>query len=429
MIDVIFVFLHNQFYSMKTVIKNIAELIQTENNPKQWVAGKEMSKLNTIKDAFLEITNGLISDFGSMEQWKGIEDWNNTEIIDAEGGMVFPTYCDSHTHLVFAESRETEFIDRINGATYKEIAKKGGGILNSAKKLQNTDEDKLFNDALSRINKLTHLGTGAIEIKSGYGLTIDSELKILRVIQRLKENTNIKIKSTLLAAHALPEEFSNNKAKYIDLIIKEILPKAVEENLIDYIDIFCEKGYFDVDDTKRLLKAANKFNIKGKTHVNQFNAIGGVKASVDLGSLSVDHLEEMKEEDFQALTNSKCIPTILPSCSFFLGIPYSPAREMIKRGLAVALASDYNPGSSPSGNMNFVASLACIKLKMTPEEVINATTINTAYAMGVEKELGSICIGKKANLFITEPIPSYSYLPYNFGDNIIKKVIINGIIQ
>jgi imidazolonepropionase len=413
---------------MKTVIKNISELIQTEQTARKWVAGKEMSQISTIKNAFVEIEDGIISSFGSMNDWKGIEDWNNIEIIDAEGGMVFPTYCDSHTHLVFASSREDEFVDRINGLSYEEIAQRGGGILNSAEKLQNTSEDNLYNISIKRLNNLIKMGTGAIEIKSGYGLTLDAELKILRVIKRLKENSEITIKSTFLAAHALPKEFKDNKDGYMDLVINEMLPIVAKENLADYVDIFCEKGYFSVEDTKRLLKAANKYGIQAKTHVNQFNSIGGVEASVKLGALSVDHLEEMKEEDFVSLENSECMPTILPTCSFFLGIPYGPATKMIERGLPVALATDYNPGSSPSGNINLVASLGCIQMKMTPEQVINATTINTAYAMGVEKELGSICIGKKANLFITKEIPSYSYLSYSFGENLINKVIINGKI-
>ena len=414
---------------MKIVIKNIAELIQTESTPKKWVAGADMKNISTIKDAFVEIENGIITGFGSMDNWSGIENWSNTEIIDAEGGMIFPTFCDSHTHLVFAASREEEFVDRIKGLSYQEIAKKGGGILNSAEKLQNTTEDELFESALARLKEVIKMGTGAIEIKSGYGLTLESELKILRVIKRLKEASDVTIKATFLGAHALPKEFKDNKDGYMDLVIDEMLPKIAKENLADYVDIFCEKGHFTVEDTKRLLEAANKFGIKAKTHVNQFNTIGGVKASVDLGALSVDHLEEMNPEDFDVLLGSNCMPTILPSCSFFLGIPYSPARKMIDKGLPIALASDFNPGSSPSGNMNFVASLGCIKLKMTPEEVINASTINSAYAMGVEKELGSIAIGKKANLFITKPISSYAYLAYSFGENIIEKVILNGKLQ
>ena len=429
MIEVNFVFSHNQRKYMRTVIKNIAELVQTEENPRKWVAGNDMKSLSTIKDAFIEFENGIITAFGSMDNWTGIDDWNNTEIIDAEGGMVFPAYCDSHSHLVFAASREREFIDRINGLTYEEIAKRGGGILNSAEKLQNTTEDELYNDALVRLNKLVKMGTGAIEIKSGYGLTLEAELKMLKVIKRLKESSDVTIKATFLGAHALPKEYKGKKDAYMDLVINEMLPKVAEEKLANYVDIFCEKGYFTVDDTKRLLDAANNYNIPAKTHVNQFNALGGVKASVELGALSVDHLEEMTNEDYDVLKGSQCMPTILPSCSFFLGIPYAPAKKMIEKGLPVALATDYNPGSSPSGNMNFVASLGCVQMKMTPEEVINATTINTAYAMGIEKEVGSICIGKKANLFITKPIPSYAYLPYSFGHNVIDRVMINGKLK
>ena len=414
---------------MKTVIKNIAEIIQTETTPRKWVAGSDMKSISTIKDAFIEIQDGIITSFGSMDSWQGIADWNNTEIIDAEGGMVFPTYCDSHTHLVFATSREEEFVDRIKGLSYQEIAKKGGGILNSANKLQETTEDKLYQDALDRLNNLIQLGTGAIEIKSGYGLTLESELKILRVIKRLKETSDVTIKSTFLAAHALPEKYKDNKECYMNLVINEMLPLVAKEKLADFVDIFCEEGYFSVSDTKRLLESAAKYGIQAKTHVNQFNAIGGIKASVDLGALSVDHLEQMNEEDFVALQGSNCMPTILPGCSFFLGIPYSPARKMIEKGLPIALASDYNPGSSPSGNMNFISSLGSIKLKMTPEEVINATTINSAYAIEAEKELGSISIGKSANLFITKPIPSYAYLTYSYAENIIKKTIIKGKIQ
>ncbi len=414
---------------MKTVIKNISELVQTESSPKKWSAGKEMSKLNTIKDAFLEYSDGIITSFGSMEEWKGIEDWNNTKIIDAEGGMVFPTYCDSHTHLVFSDSREEEFVDRINGLSYEEIANRGGGILNSAEKLQKVPEEKLYKESLERLNKLIKLGTGAIEIKSGYGLTFEAELKILRVIKKLKKNTEVTIKSTFLGAHALPKEYKDKKDSYMDLVINEMLPTVAAENLADYVDIFCEKGYFTVKDTKRLLEAAKKYGLQAKTHVNQFNSIGGVKTSVESGALSVDHLEVMKYSDFEILKNSECMPTILPSCSFFLGIPYGPAKRMIDEGLPVALASDYNPGSSPSGNMNFISSLGCIQMKMTPEQVINATTINTAYAIGLEKELGSICVGKKANLFITKNIPSYAYIPYSFGEICIEKVILNGKIM
>ncbi|MEE2954415.1 MAG: imidazolonepropionase [Bacteroidota bacterium] len=411
---------------MKTVIKNIAELIQTEKKAQKWVTGKNMKSINTIKNAFLEFEDGIITDFGSMDEWKGIKDWNNTEIVDAEGGMVFPTYCDSHTHLVFADYRESEFVDRINGLSYQEIAQKGGGILNSVDKLRKLPENELYERSLNRLNKAIQTGTGAIEIKSGYGLDLENELKILRVIKRLKENSPATIKATFLAAHAIPSEYKDKKSGYLDLIINDMLPQVVNEGLTDYIDIFCEKGYFDTKDTERLLSAAAKYNIRGKTHVNQFNSIGGIQASVNNNALSVDHLEVMSTEDFEKLEKSDCMPTALPSCSFFLNIPYAPARMIIDKGLPLALASDYNPGSSPSSNMNLVSSLGCIRLKMTPEEVINATTINSAYAMDLSQDLGSIAIGKKANFFITKEIPSYAYLPYSFGENLISTVILNG---
>ena len=422
-----FVFLRNNY--MKKIITNIAEIIQVEKNPRKWISAKDMNNIDTMKNSFIEITNEKITNLGNMSNFSNSLNLDNTEIIDAKGGTVFPTYCDSHTHLVFAENRETEFVDRINNLSYEEIAKKGGGILNSVKRLKNTSEDDLFKNSLKKIKEVIKTGTGAIEIKSGYGLTVKDELKILRVIKQLKENTDITIKSTFLGAHAVPDNFKNNKKDYINLIVNEMLPMIADEELADYIDVFCEKEYFSVEDTIHLLKSAEKYGIKGKVHVNQFNSIGGIKACVDLGAMSVDHLEVMKEDDFNSLINSTCMPTILPSCSFFLGIPYSPARKIIDRGIPIALASDYNPGSSPSSNMNFVSSLGCIKLKMSPEEVINATTINAAYAMGIEKELGSIAIGKQANLFITEPISSYSYLAYCFGRNIIDKVFIKGNIQ
>ena len=414
---------------MKTVIKNISKLVQVEHQIRKWVSGSEMSKIDTIKDGFIEIQDGIITAFGSMDQWTGIDDWNNTEIIDANGGIVFPSYCDSHTHLVFAGNRENEWEQRIKGASYEDIAKNGGGILNSAKKLQETSEDELLEKTLQRTKEVMKMGTGAIEIKSGYGLTIESELKMLRVIKRLKKLSPLTIKATFLGAHAIPQEYKTNKSAYLDLIIYKMLPQIVKEQLAEYIDIFCEEGYFSVKDTERLLEAAQSYGLIPKTHVNQFTIQGGVKASVKYKALSVDHLEIMNEEDIEVLKGSECMPTLLPSCSFFLGIPYGPAKKLMENDLPVALASDYNPGSSPSGNMNFVASLACIRMCMTPEEVINATTINTAYAMGLSQELGSIAVGKKANLFITKPISSYTFIHYSFGHQYIDKIIINGKIQ
>ena len=411
---------------MKTVIKNISQLVQCDDKNLKFRAGNDMNCLNTIDNAYIEIENGKISNFGNMDQWNGITDWNSTTIIDAEEGLVLPTFCDSHTHLVFAESRESEFNDRINGLSYQQIAKNGGGILNSAKKIHQIDEEILYKRSLKRLNKLIKLGTGAIEIKSGYGLSVESELKILRVIKKLKETTPISIKSTFLGAHAVPEKYKENKKEYIELIINEMLPAIASNDLADYIDIFCEEGYFTNEDTIRILQAGKKYNLQGKTHVNQFNSLGGVKSSIDNDSLSVDHLEIMNEDDFLAFKGSKTIATILPSCSFFLGIPYSPAKEFIARNIPINLASDYNPGSSPSGNMNLVASLGSIKLKMNAEQVINATTLNGAYAMGLENKLGTISIGKMANLIITKPIPNYQYLHYSFGENLIEKVIIAG---
>ena len=412
--------------NMKTVIKNISQLVQFDDQNLKFRAGNDMNCLNTIDNAYIEIENGKISNFGDMDEWSGISDWNSTTIIDANEGLVLPTFCDSHTHLVFAESRESEFNDRINGLSYQEIAQNGGGIINSAKKINQIDEEILYERSLKRLNKLIKLGTGAIEIKSGYGLSVESELKILRVIKKLKETTPICIKSTFLGAHAVPEKYKKNKKEYIELIIDKMLPEIASNDLADYIDIFCEEGYFTNEDTIRILQAGKKYNLQGKTHVNQFNSLGGVKSSIDNDSLSVDHLEIMKEDDFLAFKDSKTIATILPSCSFFLGIPYSPAKEFISRNIPINLASDYNPGSSPSGNMNLVASLGSIKLKMNAQQVINATTLNGAYAMGLEKELGTISIGKIANLIITKPIPNYQYLHYSFGENLIDKVIIAG---
>ena len=413
---------------MKTIIINIAEIIQIEDTPKELVRGNDMKIINTLKDAYLEIENDLIKNYGRMSDFNTSNNMHEN-IIDANYGMIFPAFCDSHTHLVFSHYREEEFVDRINGLSYEEIHKRGGGILNSAKKLQKTSEETLYKQALKKIDKAINLGTGAMEIKSGYGLNLEGEIKMLRVIKKLKDNSSIKIKSTFLGAHAIPQEHKKNKAKYIDIIIEQMLPLIAKEKLADYIDVFCEKNYFSVDDTVKIIKAASKYNIQAKTHVNQFNILGGVKASIENGARSVDHLENMNEEDYKSLTNSKCMATILPTCSFFLGIKYSPAKEMIKKNIPIALASDFNPGSSPSLNMSFVSSLGCIKLKMSSEEVINATTINGAYAMGIEKEYGSICIGKKANFFITKPMKNYSYFHYSFGENLIDKVFINGKIK
>ena len=406
-----------------TLIANIKSLLQIRDSEIKMVSGKEMRSLPTIEDAFLYIENDKITDFGKMED---ISNFKAEKIIDATGKMVLPAWCDSHSHIVFAGNREQEFVDRINGLSYEEIALRGGGILNSAKTLERTSEEVLFEQSMKRINAVIKMGTGALEIKSGYGLSVDSELKMLRVIKRIREEVSIPIKATFLGAHAVPERFKNYKEGYVDLVINEMLPEIAEENLADFIDVFCEKGYFSLEDTDRILKAGRNYGLIPKVHVNQFNAFGGVGLAVRHGAISVDHLEELNDDDVEALVGSKTMPVALPSCSFFLGIPYTPARRIIDYGLPLALATDYNPGSTPSGNMNFVISTACIKMKMTPEEAINAGTINGAYAMGCSTDYGSITKGKKANLIITEKVSSYNYLPYAFGENLIDAVLING---
>ena len=414
---------------MKLLIKNIKELVQVEEEPRLKVAGLEMANLSTVTNAWLAIEGDLIVAYGSMDNWGGITNWGELQVIDAEGRMVFPCWCDSHTHIVYAGSREDEFVDRIKGLSYEEIATKGGGILNSATRLQETSEDELVESAMRRLKEVMLQGTGAIEIKSGYGLTVEAELKILRVIKKLKEISPVTIRSTFLGAHAYPLEYRDDHEGYLNLIINEMLPVIADEGLADHIDAFCETGYYSVDETERVLRAGIEAGLKPKVHVNQFTAIGGVGMCVRNKSISVDHLEVMDTVDFESLDGSDTIPTLLPSCSFFLRIPYGPAREMIDRGLAVALATDFNPGSTPSGNMNFVVSLGCIQMNMTPEEAINAATVNGAYAMELSQTHGSIAVGKKANVFITKEIPSYAYLPYAFGSDLIDTVIINGEIQ
>ena len=408
---------------MATLFKNIKELIQVRDESISFVSGKEMSDLPTIKNAFLVVEKGLISNFGEMQDCPTT---NFLKVIDATGKMILPSWCDSHSHIVYAGNREGEFVDRINGLSYEEIANNGGGILNSAKKLQATSEEELYQQSKVRLDEVIQLGTGAVEIKSGYGLTVDAELKMLRVIKRLKENYPTPIKATFLGAHAVPATYKGNKDGYLEMLINEVLPKISEENLAEYIDIFCETGYFSVADTELILEAGKKYGLIPKIHVNQFTAIGGVQAGIKHKALSVDHLEEMRNEDIKALKNTKTMPVALPSCSYFLSIPYTPARKMIDAGLPLALATDFNPGSTPSGNMNFVVSTACIKMKMTPEEAINAATINGAYAMGLENEVGSITKGKQANLILTKPINSYGFIPYSFGANQIEKVYIKG---
>ena len=408
---------------MKTLIINIQELVQIRDTKIKKVSGAEMAVLPSIKDAFLIIEDEFILDFGFMKDCPN-DDFEH--VIDAYGKIILPAWCDSHTHIVYAGNREGEFVDRINGLTYEEIAAKGGGILNSAKKLQETTENELYNQSKNRIEEVMKMGTGAVEIKSGYGLTVDSELKMLRVIKRLSENYPLKIKATFLGAHAFPAEFKDNHSDYVDLIINDMLPKIAHENLAEFIDVFCETGYFSVEETDEILKAGIKFGLIPKIHVNQFNTIGGVKTGVENNALTVDHLEIISENDIEILKNSNTMPVALPACSYFLSIPYTPARKLINAGLPLALATDFNPGSTPSGNMNFVVATACIKMKMTPEEAINAATINAAYSMGISDSHGSITIGKIANLIITKPINSYYQIPYSFGSNLIDQVMISG---
>jgi imidazolonepropionase len=388
-----------------------------------------MQDIQNIQDAWLAIEDDLIVDYGKMDDWPGISDWSGLEVVDAANKIVLPAFCDSHTHLVFAAPRETEFVDRIKGLTYEEIAKRGGGILNSAKRLQNTSEDELFDSALVRLDEIKGMGTGAVEIKSGYGLSLKDEIKMLRVVKRLKQNHDLTIKASFLGAHAMPTEFKENREKYISILIDEMLPQVAQEQLADYCDVFCDKGFYTVDETDRILNAAAKYNLTPKIHANELDFSGGIQVGVKHKALSVDHLEFTGDEEIEALLKSDTMPTLLPSTAFFLGLHYPPARKMIDAGLPLALASDYNPGSSPSGKMTFILSLACVKLKMTPEEAVAAATINGAYAMGLNKTHGSITIGKKANLIITKEVSSLAYIPYAFGANVIDSMIINGKIE
>lgn len=408
---------------MKLLVKNIGCLAGIEYEPKLRLKGKEMGIINTIDDAWLLVENGKFAQFGSMAQ--GIPPHNNIDnIIDADGGMVLPSWCDSHTHIVFAGSREREFVDKINGLSYEEIARRGGGILNSADLLHSTSEDELYRQAMCRLNEVIRKGTGGIEIKSGYGLNIDDELKMLRVIQRMKETSKAKIVSTFLGAHAVARGMS--QADYVRLIINEMIPEVGRQHLADFIDVFCDRGFFTPDETSRMLEAAAAWGMRPKIHADELASSGGVEVGVKHHALSVDHLESMTEEKIEILMNSDTMPTVLPGTSFFLNMPYGKGRKMIDAGLGIAIASDYNPGSTPSGDMKFVVSLACIKLRLLPNEAINAATINGAYAMGESAEYGSIAKGKVANFFITHPMPSLNFIPYAYTTPIIKTVVLNG---
>ena len=421
------------------IITNIKQLVNVRDET-NILRGKELAELPVIKEAYLIIEDGVIAEYGSMQNIQpayrtGRHSTPNAQhTIDASEQFVMPCWCDSHTHLVFAGSRENEFVDKIKGLSYAEIAAKGGGILNSAKKLNETSEGELFNQAWNRLEEVSKLGTGAIEIKSGYGLSVEGELKMLRVIKKLKEKSSLSIKATFLGAHTYPVAFKENHQGYIDLIINEMLPVVAKEKLADYIDVFCETGFFSPEETETICIAAMQYGLKPKLHVNQLNSIGGIEAGIKLNAISLDHLETLSENEIALLSSpppldgvgGRQVCTLLPTAAFFLRMPMQPARQLIDNGAAVALASDYNPGSSPSGNMNFVVALSCIQMKMLPEEAINAATLNGAYAMELGNEVGSITVGKKANLIFTKPIPALAYLPYQFGNNLIDKVMIRG---
>jgi len=411
---------------MKTLIKNIKKLVQTEENPVLIRSGKEMSVLNFIDNAYLIIDDDKIIEFGEMVQLKDNFNQNQDIVIDAQGKMVFPAFCDSHTHLVYAGSREMEFADKLKGLSYKDIAKRGGGILNSAQLLHETSEDELYKQALARVYEIIGFGTGAVEIKSGYGLSVEDEIKMLRVIKRISETTPLTVKSTFLGAHAVPKRYNGKQEEYVDEIISVMIPLIATEELAEYIDVFCEDGFFTIEDTDRIFNAAIKYGLRPKVHANQMSFSGGVQVGVKYNAISVDHLEFTGKSEFESLKGSETIATLLPGTTFFLGMDYAPAREMINYGIPVALASNYNPGSCPSGDMKFMMALAALKMKLTPQEAINASTINGAYAMGLSETHGSIAVGKIANLIITKPIPSVEYIPYAFSTPFVEKMILDG---
>ncbi len=406
----------------KILIKNIHQLVQVDDGSRITVCGADMKKLPVINDAWLAIENGIIVDFGEMKDWGGLNDWRDLEIIDATGKLVLPAWVDSHTHLVYAGSRHGEFVDRINGLSYEEVAARGGGILNSADKMAKASEEELYHSAMIRIEEIKAMGTGAVEIKSGYGLSLEAELKMLRVIKKVRENAGIPVKATFLGAHAFPIDYKNNKEGYIKLLINEMIPKVAEEKLADFCDVFCERNYFSEEETIEILEAGKKHGLVPKVHANQLSASGGVQAGVKVGAISVDHLEYVDQPEIDALLKSTTMPVILPGAQWFLSLPYPPVRKMIDAGLPLCIATDFNPGSSPSGNMNMMLSMACVQYKMTPEEVINASTINAAYAMGISKTHGSIAIGKKAALILTKEMEHYSCIPYQFAHNPVERV-------
>lgn len=408
---------------MSLLVKNIGCIVGTDESGRTRAAGEEMNNIGMLENAWLLTDNERICDYGTMDALPHEE---GHEVIDAKGGWLFPSFCDSHTHIVYAGSREQEFLDKINGLSYEEIAKRGGGILNSADRLHDTSEEELYRQAIERINEIIAMGTGLVEIKSGYGLTLEDELKILRVIRRIKENAPLEVRATFLGAHAVGRAYRGRQGEYVEHVCNDMIPAVAKEGLADFVDVFCDKGFFTVEETAKIMETGAKYGLRAKIHANELAISGGVEVGVGHEALSVDHLESMGDEQIEALKGSDTMPTMLPGCAFFLGIGYPPARKMIDAGLAVALASDYNPGTAPSGNMRFVASLASIKMKMTPAEAINAATLNSACAMGESKEYGSITRGKVANFYITKPLPSLAYMPYAHQTPIIKDIILKG---
>lgn len=412
---------------MRILVVNIKELVQVEEQPVRKVSGIDMAGLMTVRDAWLLAEDGRIADFGDMADLDpSLPDSRNTMVLDVTGRMVFPSFCDSHTHLVYAGSREIEYIDKIKGLSYEEIARRGGGILNSARRLHEATEEELTGQAMERLREIIAYGTGAVEIKSGYGLSVEDELKMLRVIRKLQQLSPLKIVPTFLGAHAIPAAYKGRQGEYVDLVINEMIPRVAEEGLAQYIDVFCDRGFFTVDETARMLEAGIRHGLRPKIHANELDYSGGIEVGVKYNALSVDHLEYTGDEQIAALLGSETMPTVLPGAAFFLEMVYAPVRRMITAGLPVAMASDFNPGSSPSGNMQFILSMACIKYRMLPEEAIHAVTLNGAYAMGLSQDYGSIARGKVANLFITKPIPTYSFMPYAYGSNKVERVILNG---
>ena len=408
---------------MSLIVKNIGCIVGIDESERTRVAGKDMATIGTLENAWIQTDGERIRDYGTMENYAPVE---GCEVIDADGGWLFPSFCDSHTHIVYAGSREQEFLDKINGLSYEEIAKRGGGILNSADRLHDTSEDELYSQAMERINEIVSMGTGLVEIKSGYGLTLEDELKILRVIRRIKKNAPLAVRATFLGAHAVGRAYKGRQSEYVEHVCNDMIPAVAKEELADFVDVFCDKGFFTIEETARIIETGAKFGLRAKIHANELAVSGGVEVGVEHKALSVDHLESMGDEQVEALKDSETMPTMLPGCAFFLGIGYPPARKMIDSGLAVALASDYNPGTAPSGNMRFVSSLASIKMKMTPAEALNAATLNSACAMGESKNYGSITRGKVANFYITKQLPSLAYMPYAHQTPIIKNIILKG---